>query len=96
MALQAGGPESEAESVRFQWRRVTKVGPEVKHGRRRARGPLNKACERRTWALPRNSSHDFPSECFGFGLYDFALKYQLLMPIKAQGRNFGLPLACHF
>jgi hypothetical protein len=26
-------PESEAESVRFHGRRVTKVDPEVKHGR---------------------------------------------------------------
>ena len=32
MALRGVGPESEAESVRFHGRRVTKVGPEVKHG----------------------------------------------------------------
>jgi hypothetical protein len=32
LALRAFGPESEAESVRFHGRRVTKVGPEVKHG----------------------------------------------------------------
>ena len=35
MALRGVGPESEAESVRFNGRRVTRVGPEVKHGRRR-------------------------------------------------------------
>ncbi len=63
MALRGVGPESEAESVRFHVRRVTKVGPKVKHGllrvagRARTRppegwGPLNKGCERRTWALP--------------------------------------------
>jgi hypothetical protein len=52
--------------VRFHGRRVTKVGPEVKHGlfrvAGRARnpkrlppegwGPLNNGCERRTRALP--------------------------------------------
>ena len=32
LALRGVGPESEAESVRFHGRRVTKVGPEVKHG----------------------------------------------------------------
>ena len=63
LALRGVGPESEAESVRFHVRRVTKVGPTVKHGllrvagRARTRppegwGPLNKGCERRTWALP--------------------------------------------
>ena len=35
MALRGVGPESEAESTRFNGRRVTRVGPEVKHGRRR-------------------------------------------------------------
>ena len=30
LALRGVGPESEAESVRFRGRRVTKVGPEVK------------------------------------------------------------------
>jgi hypothetical protein len=34
LALRGVGPESEAESVRFHGRRVTKVGPEVKHGAR--------------------------------------------------------------
>jgi hypothetical protein len=67
LALRGVGPESEAESVRFHGRRVTKVGPEVKDGlfrvAGRARnpkklplegwGPLNKGCERRTRALPR-------------------------------------------
>ena len=38
LALRGVGPESEAESVRFHGRRVTRVGPEVKHGRRRAGG----------------------------------------------------------
>ena len=32
MALRGVGRESEAESVRFHGRRVTKVGPEVKQG----------------------------------------------------------------
>ena len=32
MPLRGVGPESEAESARFHGRRVTKVGPEVKHG----------------------------------------------------------------
>ena len=32
LALRGVGPESEAESVRFDRRRVTKVGPEVKRG----------------------------------------------------------------
>jgi hypothetical protein len=66
LALRGVGPESEVESVRFHGRRVTKVGPEVKHGRFRVAGrarnpkklppegwgPLNKGCERRTRALP--------------------------------------------
>jgi hypothetical protein len=34
LALRGVGPESEAESVRFHGRRVTKVGPEVKSCRR--------------------------------------------------------------
>ena len=38
MALRGVGPESEAESVRFHGRRVTKVGPEVKHGLFRVAG----------------------------------------------------------
>ena len=38
MALRSVGPESEAESVRFHGRRVTRVGPEVKCGRRRLGG----------------------------------------------------------
>ena len=50
LALRGVGPESEAESVRFYERRVTKVGPEVKHGRE-GWGPLNKGCERRCRTL---------------------------------------------
>ena len=38
LALRDVGPESEAESVRFHGRRVTKVGPEVKHGLFRVAG----------------------------------------------------------
>ena len=38
LALRGVGPESEAESVRFHGRRVTKVGPEVKHGLFRVAG----------------------------------------------------------
>jgi hypothetical protein len=32
LAFRGFNPESEAESVRFHGRRLTKVGPEVKHG----------------------------------------------------------------
>jgi hypothetical protein len=39
LALRGVGPESEAESVRFHGRRVTKVGPEVKHALIPQRGP---------------------------------------------------------
>ena len=38
LALRGVGPESEAESVRFHGRRVTKVGPVVKSCRRKAGG----------------------------------------------------------
>jgi hypothetical protein len=38
LALRGVGPESEAESVGFHGRRVTKVGPEVKHGLFRVAG----------------------------------------------------------
>ena len=38
MVLRGVGRESEAESVRFYGRRVTKVGPEVKHGLFRVAG----------------------------------------------------------
>ena len=43
LALRGVGPECEAESVRFHGRRVTKMGPEVKDGRRRLglRNPNN-------------------------------------------------------
>ena len=37
MALRGVSPECEAENVRFHWRRVTKVGTEVKHGLGRKR-----------------------------------------------------------
>ena len=79
MALRGVGPESEAEGVRFHGRRVTKVGPEVKHGRfrvaGRARNPkklppegwgsLNKGCERRTRALPDVSGGGERHDRFG-------------------------------
>ena len=43
MALRGVGPESEAESVRFHGRRrVTKVGPGVKHGFLGLRGRARK------------------------------------------------------
>jgi hypothetical protein len=65
--------------VRFHGRRVTKVGPEVKHGlfrvAGRARnpkklppegwGPLNKGCERRTRALPDVSAGGERHDRFG-------------------------------
>ena len=38
LALRGVGPESEAESVRFYGRRVTRVGPEVKHEKAAAGG----------------------------------------------------------
>ena len=44
LALRNVGPESEAESVHFHGRRVTKVGPEVKHGPE-GWGPLNKGVQ---------------------------------------------------
>ena len=50
MARRGVGSESEVESVRFLGRRVTKVGPEVKHGLPKAWGPLNRGGEKRTWA----------------------------------------------
>ena len=64
MALRGVGPESEAESVRFHGRRVTRVVPEVKHGPE-GWGPLNKGCERRTWALPDVSGGGERHERFG-------------------------------
>ena len=79
LALRGVGPESEAESVRFHGRRVTKAGPEVKHGPFRVAGrvhnskklppegwgPLNKGCERRTWALPDVSGGGERHDRFG-------------------------------
>ena len=55
LALRGVGPESEAECVRFHGRRVTKVGPEVKHGQLlrvagRAHNPKNP--RRLTTAVP--------------------------------------------
>jgi hypothetical protein len=49
LALQDVGPESEAESVGFQERRVARAGPDVKAAARkrlrlRIEGPLNKGC----------------------------------------------------
>jgi hypothetical protein len=38
LAVRGVGQESQAESVRFHGRRVTKVGPEVKHGLFRVAG----------------------------------------------------------
>ena len=65
MALRGVGPESEAESVRFHGRRVTKVGPEVKQLPPEGWGPLNKGCERRTWALPDVSAGGERHDRFG-------------------------------
>jgi hypothetical protein len=65
LALRGVGPECKAESVRFHGRRVTKVGPEVKHGLREDWGPLNKGCERRTWALPDVSGGGERRDRFG-------------------------------
>jgi hypothetical protein len=42
LALRGVGPECEAESLRFHWRRVTKVGPGVKHGFLGLRGRARK------------------------------------------------------
>ena len=63
-ALRGVGPESEAESVRFHGRTVTKVGRKSNTGRR-AGGPLNKGCERRTWALPDVSGDGEGHDRFG-------------------------------
>ena len=77
MALRGVGPESEAESVRFHGRRVTKVGPEVKQAFRlrgapatrkappEGWGPLNNGCERRTRALPDVSGGGERHDRFG-------------------------------
>jgi hypothetical protein len=48
LALRGVGPESEAESVRFHGRRLTKVGPEVKQGLFRVAGRVRnpKNCRR--------------------------------------------------
>ena len=52
--------------MRFHGRRVTKVGPEVKHGPAGGLwGPLNKGCERRTWALPDVSGGGERHDRFG-------------------------------
>jgi hypothetical protein len=54
LALRDVGPESEAESMRFDGRRVTKVGPEVKHGLpREGWAPLNKGLEAHSGAAGR-------------------------------------------
>ena len=45
MTLRGVGPKSEAESMRFHGRRVTKVDPEVKQLPPEDWGPLNKGCE---------------------------------------------------
>ena len=65
LALRGVGPESEAESVRFHGRRVTKVGPEVKQLPPEGWGPLNKGCERRTRALPDVSGGGERHDRFG-------------------------------
>jgi hypothetical protein len=41
------------------------VGPEVKHGLPEGCGPLNKGCERRTWALPDVSGGGERHDRFG-------------------------------
>ena len=64
LALRGVGRQSEAESVRFHGRRVTRVGPEVKHGPE-GWGPRNKGCERRTWALPDVSGGGERHDRFG-------------------------------
>jgi len=51
--------------VRFHGRRVTKVGPEVKQLPPEGWGPLNKGCERRTWALPDVSGGGERHDRFG-------------------------------
>jgi hypothetical protein len=66
LALRGVGPESEAESVRFHGRKVTKVGPEVKHFgcKRDSRGglsPRRAAHETDDWRCMRMPSFDFDS-----------------------------------
>ncbi len=68
LALWGVDPESEAESVRFHGRRVTKVGPKSNTLEKAAAGglgPLNKGCERRTWALADVSGGGEGHERFG-------------------------------
>ena len=72
MALRGVGPESEAESVRFHGRRVTKVGPEVKQLPPEGWGPPNKGCKRRTWALPDVSGGGERHDRFGVVVGEWA------------------------
>ena len=66
LALRGVGPESEAESVCFHGRRVTKVGPGSQTQLPpEGWGPLNKGCERRTWALPDVSGGGERHDRFG-------------------------------
>ena len=61
LALRGVGPESEAESVRFHGRRVTKVGREVKQALEAA----EQGCQRRTRALPAVSGGGERHDRFG-------------------------------
>jgi hypothetical protein len=70
LALRGVGRESEAESVRFYGRRVTKVGPEVKPGLPpEGWGPLNKAAGRvEIWRGGVRFSRNCVSDPFGLSL----------------------------
>ncbi len=100
LALRGVGPESEAESVRFYGRRVTKVGPEVKQGffglRGAPRNPkklppegwgrLNKGCERRTRALPDVSGGGERHDRFGVVVGEGVVEPRIaLVPANKRG-----------
>ena len=54
------------ESVRLHGRRVTKVGPEVKHGRPEGLGARRtRGCDSRTWTLPDVSAGGACYDRFG-------------------------------
>jgi hypothetical protein len=62
LALRGVGSESEAESVRFHERRVTKVGPEVKLGFFGLRAPpaTRKSCRRRAGTAEQGVREGLP------------------------------------
>ena len=82
LALRAVGPESEAESVRFHGREVTKVGREVKHGRRVENPDSRKF---KGWAIRRISSMRNFTPTLGFP--QIFEKFSLAPPLNPLGRR---------